>query len=92
MREALKGRDLSFTEIAKLVGERWQSLDLSDKEPCERQAQEMKEKYYNELSEYKKTDQYGTYQKYLNEFKAKHNPQQSKKHGKVEYIRILTFC
>jgi len=81
MREALKGQDLSFTEIAKLVGERWQGLDLANKEPCERQAQEMKEKYYTELSEYKKTDRYQTYQKYLNEFKAKHNQKQSTSSG-----------
>ncbi|GAB7345397.1 hypothetical protein MBLNU457_3738t1 [Dothideomycetes sp. NU457] len=84
MREVLKGQDLSFTEIAKLVGERWQGLDLASKEPCERQAQEMKEKYYNELSEYKKTEEYQTYQKYLNEFKAKHNQKQNAKRPRTD--------
>lgn len=32
-----------------------------------------KEKYYAGLAEYKKTPQYEAYQKYLEDFKAKHN-------------------
>lgn len=76
MRDRLKGQDLSFTEIAKIVGERWQVLSTNEKEPCERQAQAMKEKYYADLAEYKKTPQYSGYQEYLIEFKAKHNQKQ----------------
>lgn len=76
MRDRLKGQDLSFTEIAKIVGERWQVLSAHEKEPCERQAQTMKEKYYADLTEYKKTPQYNLYQDYLAEFKAKHSQQQ----------------
>ena len=72
MRESLKGQDLSFTEIAKVVGERWQVLPTEEREGCERQANGAKEKYYAELAEYKKTPQFETYQKYLEEFKAKH--------------------
>ncbi|OCK78831.1 hypothetical protein K432DRAFT_406138 [Lepidopterella palustris CBS 459.81] len=72
MREVLKGQDLSFTEIAKIVGERWQVLSSDAREACERQANIAKEKYYSELAEYKKTPQYEAYQKYLEEFKAKH--------------------
>ena len=75
MRETLKAQELSFTEIAKLVGERWQELRTSEKEPCERQAQEMKERFYSELAEYKKTPQWGDYQQYLADFKAKHSQQ-----------------
>ena len=69
----MKGQDLSFTEIAKVVGERWQVLPPDERETCERQANGAKEKYYVELSEYKKTPQYEAYQKYLEDFKAKHN-------------------
>lgn len=69
----LKGQDLSFTEIAKVVGERWQVLPAEEREACERQANGAKEKYYAGLAEYKKTPQYEAYQKYLEEFKAKHN-------------------
>ncbi|KAL1595857.1 hypothetical protein SLS60_009547 [Paraconiothyrium brasiliense] len=72
VRETLKGQDLSFTEIAKIVGERWQVLPADSREACERQANSAKEKYYAELAEYKKTSEYELYQKYLEEFKAKH--------------------
>ncbi|KAF1974001.1 hypothetical protein BU23DRAFT_638557 [Bimuria novae-zelandiae CBS 107.79] len=72
VRETLKGQELSFTEIAKVVGERWQVLPAEAREACERQASSAKEKYYAELAEYKKTPEYESYQKYLEEFKAKH--------------------
>jgi hypothetical protein len=71
MRVDLKGRPLSFTEIAKLVGENWQSLPPNEKEPYETQAFNMKEKYNAELIEYKKTENHGKYMEYLNEFKDK---------------------
>lgn len=68
----MKGQDLSFTEIAKRVGERWQVVDPEIRENCERQANAAKEQYYRELAIYKKTPQYESYQKYLEEFKSKH--------------------
>jgi hypothetical protein len=73
VRESLKGQDLSFTEIAKVVGEKWQVLPAEEREGCERQANGAKEKYYAELAEYKKTPNYEAYQKYLEDFKAKHS-------------------
>jgi hypothetical protein len=76
MREELKGRNLSFTEIAKLVGENWQSLSPREKEPYEQQAFSAKERYNSELSEYKKTSQYREYAQYLAEFKARQSNQQ----------------
>ncbi|KAK4034096.1 hypothetical protein C8A01DRAFT_19047 [Parachaetomium inaequale] len=80
MREELKGRNLSFTEIAKLVGENWQSLTAAEKEPFESQAQAIKDKYLSDLSEYKKTPEYRKYISYLQEFKAKHaSPSQDNK-------------
>jgi hypothetical protein len=72
MREELKGRNLTFTEIAKLVGENWQSLSQAEKEPFESQAQAMKDKFHSDLAEYKKTPEYRKYILYLQEFKAKH--------------------
>ena len=71
MREDLKGRSLSFTEIAKLVGENWQNLSPSEKEPYEQQAFAAKEKYTIELAEYRKTESHRAYSEYLIEFKAK---------------------
>lgn len=76
MREDLKGKHLSFTEIAKLVGENWQTLSPAEKEPYEHQAFVAKERYNNELNEYKKTEQYKEYARYLAEFKAKQQNQQ----------------
>lgn len=72
VREQLKGETLSFADIAKIVGERWQVLSPEEREKCDRRAAEAKERYYQLLSEYKKTPQYAQYQVYLAEFKAKH--------------------
>lgn len=84
MREDLKGRPLSFTEIAKLVGENWQNLSPSEKDPYERQAFAAKEKYTVELSEYRQTESYRTYSEYLMEFKAKQlQLQESNQEGTV---------
>jgi hypothetical protein len=76
MREELKGRNLSFTEIAKLVGENWQNLAPTEKEPYEQQAFSAKERYNNELTEYKKTNNYKEYAQYLADFKARQSNQQ----------------
>ncbi|OIW35274.1 hypothetical protein CONLIGDRAFT_627336 [Coniochaeta ligniaria NRRL 30616] len=72
MRDDLKGRNLTFTEIAKLVGEHWQNLSVVEKEPYESQAQTAKDRYNNQLAEYKKTPNYKRYQDYLEEFKSRY--------------------
>lgn len=59
MRDEMKGQNLSFIEIAKLVGERWQALPQSEKEPFETRALQAKERYSRELAEYRKTPEYG---------------------------------
>lgn len=76
MREDLKGKNLTFTEIAKLVGENWQSLAPAEKEPYEQAAFADKERYNTELTEYKKTTQYIDYSQYLLEFKTRQANQQ----------------
>ena len=72
IRDDVRGQNMSFTDIAKLVGDRWQKLAPAEKEPYETQAATAKEKYNAELAEYKKTDSYREYMRYLGEFKAKH--------------------
>jgi hypothetical protein len=72
IREEIKDDNLSFTIIAKLVGDRWQKLDPVEKEPYESQAAAAKERYNVQLSAYKKTDAYKEYMQYLADFKAKH--------------------
>ena len=75
MREAMKSKELSFSDMAKLVGERWQELTPAEKEPCERKAQAMKEAYHVKLAEYKKTPEYTSYQQYLVDFRIRHKQQ-----------------
>lgn len=78
LRESLKGdRSLTFTEIAKLVGEHWQNLSLPDREVYEGQARRSKDRYYREMAVYKETPEYRKYMKYLDEFNDKQsNPSQ----------------
>jgi hypothetical protein len=77
VREELKGRNLSFTEVAKLVEENWRNLAPGEKEPDQQQAFSAKERYNNERAEYKKTDNYRKYSQYLAELQARHSdPQQ----------------
>ncbi|KAM0690309.1 hypothetical protein Q7P36_009076 [Cladosporium allicinum] len=81
VREHLKGKDLSFTEIAKTVGERWQVLAPDEKATYESRSQAMKDHYYAQLAEYKKTQEYSQYQDYLADFKAKHE------HGNAKRLK-----
>lgn len=72
VRDDLKSECLSFTEIAKRVGEMWQALGPNEREPFEAQAGAAKEEYLAELARYKQTSKYKEYTEYLADFKAKH--------------------
>ncbi|KAG5931027.1 hypothetical protein E4U60_006563 [Claviceps pazoutovae] len=71
MRDDLKSQNLSFTEIAKLVGENWQTIPPADKEVFERQANAAKARYHRQLAEYKTTSDFRKYTQYLYEFKQR---------------------
>jgi HMG (high mobility group) box len=73
IREEVRCQNLSFTEIAKLVGDRWQKLSSDEKDPFESKASEAKEKFNVQLAQYKKTDSYKSYVQYISDFKAKHS-------------------
>ncbi|KAL8773137.1 MAG: hypothetical protein Q9209_001813 [Squamulea sp. 1 TL-2023] len=73
VRDDLKSDNLSFTEIAKRVGERWQMLSPEERVPYEGKAASAKEEYLAELAQYKKTQQFREHAQYLVEFKAKHS-------------------
>ncbi|KFX99809.1 hypothetical protein V490_01647 [Pseudogymnoascus sp. VKM F-3557] len=77
MRGELKGRSLSFTEITKLVGQNWQNLTASGREPYEQQSFDAKERCRIELVEYEQTESYKAYSEYLLDFKAKQLPESS---------------
>ena len=84
VREEVKAESLSFIEIARLVGERWQKLDPNQKELFESHASTHKDNYSKELADYKKTDAYNEYIQYLADFKAK-NAQSDAKRPKLEH-------
>jgi len=71
IREENEVKRLSFTVITKLVGESWQRLSPSEKEPYKQQAFTTKERYNNEVVEYKKTERYRKHAQYLAGFKAR---------------------
>ncbi|KAI9752497.1 MAG: hypothetical protein M1815_000457 [Lichina confinis] len=72
MRENLKGQNLSFTEIAKLVGQHWQDLSAEEKASYESQAALAKQEFNRQLLDYKRTENYQDHLRYLAEFRAKH--------------------
>ena len=71
IREELKPQNLSFTDIAKRVGERWQILPIEEKDAFESEAGCAKEKYNAEMARYKRTAKYREYTQYLADFKLK---------------------
>ena len=73
VREQLRPMKLSFTKIAKTVGEKWQGLVPEEKEPYESQATAAKETYNAKMAKYKRTPQFAEYQRYLTDFKARHS-------------------
>jgi hypothetical protein len=84
IREEVKDLNLSFTQIAKLVGDRWQKLDPLGKEPFEAQASAAKERYNVQLAGYRKTEEYREYMAYLADFKLKHGQPSEAKRPKLE--------
>ncbi|CAG8586595.1 612_t:CDS:2 [Ambispora gerdemannii] len=72
VREEYQGQNISFPDMAKIVGERWKTIPISEKEAIEADAAKAKEKYRAELEVYKTTDQWKQYQEYLKDFKAKY--------------------
>lgn len=69
-RAELKQQNRSFTDLAKIIGDRWKSIPVAEKDAYERNAMNARENYLKQKEEYQKTDAYKTYQKYLTDFKA----------------------
>ncbi|KAG2230861.1 hypothetical protein INT48_009242 [Thamnidium elegans] len=70
-RTELKDQNLSFAELAKIVGEQWKNLSHVEKQAYERMAMRAKDEYLADLEQYRQTSQYVHYQDYLNDFKSK---------------------
>ncbi|KAE8847429.1 hypothetical protein HRS9122_04336 [Pyrenophora teres f. teres] len=60
---------LSFVDIAREVGRRWQDLPPEKKRIWESNAARAMQEFEAHMDEYKKTDNYRKYQTYLNDFK-----------------------
>ena len=71
VREEQKDANLNFTQLARLVGDRWKVLSQIDKEAIESDAAELKRQYTTAVEEYKKSRQSRLYQDYLLEFKER---------------------
>lgn len=57
-RTQLKGHNMTFVEIAKIVGDQWKNLGINQKQQYERTAMRAKDEYIDALNEYRKTDEY----------------------------------
>lgn len=68
VREDLKSQRLSFTNISKEVGERWQRLTPEEKHGWRRQSATPREQYKSDLVKYHQSDHHRDYLQYLSEF------------------------
>ena len=85
MREDLKDKSLSFTELTKIIGRKWQCLTPSEKESYEQQSFAEKETFTIESAEYITTESYKTYSEYLLDFKAKQLRSQASNQQRMVY-------
>ena len=83
VREEIKGQSMPFTEISKLVGDKWQALPAAEKEQWKQQAAAPWEKYKQDLATYQKTEEHAKYEQYLADFKAAQLAKQNEVQGWV---------
>jgi hypothetical protein len=83
---------LSFVDIAKEVGRRWQVLPAERKRVWESHAARALQEYERQMDEYKKTDSWRKYQVYLNEFKTQQaqaaKPKRPSSHRVDSFTRV----
>ncbi|KAI9273765.1 hypothetical protein EDC94DRAFT_592698 [Helicostylum pulchrum] len=70
VRAELKKQNKSFTDLAKIIGDRWKNISPEEKEAYEINALKSREEYLKKLEEYHKTDSFKKYQQYISDFKA----------------------
>ena len=81
VREEVNGQSMPFSEISKLVGEKWQALPPAEKEEWKELAAVPWEKYKQDLATYQQTDEYRKYEQYLAEFRAAQSARQNEGQG-----------
>ncbi|KAH9875665.1 hypothetical protein IAQ61_003129 [Plenodomus lingam] len=72
---------LSFVNIAREVGRRWQELPAEQKRVWESNAARAMQEFEAQMDEYKKTDNWRNYQIYLNDFRTQQTAPSSKRPG-----------
>jgi hypothetical protein len=70
-RAQLKAHNMTFVEIAKIVGDQWKNLGISQKQQYERTAMRAKDEYIDALNEYRKTNEYKVNIKFFFSFNKK---------------------
>ncbi|KAL8782415.1 MAG: hypothetical protein Q9195_009647 [Heterodermia aff. obscurata] len=81
VREENKALSLPFTEISKMVGDKWQALPPAEKEQWKQLAAAPWEKYKQDLAAYQQTEDYQKYQQYVVDFKAAQSAKQNEAQG-----------
>ena len=89
-RDQLKDQPLSFTELSRQVGERWQALSTEEKEHWKQKAAIPWEKYKVDLAQYQKTERYQDYQRYFSDFKAREGRKNPERKYNSTYQRSST--
>src|ERR1043165_2451081 len=56
VREEFSGQNISFPDMAKIVGDRWKNIRPEEKEAYENEAAKKKEEYQTEMAAYKTTE------------------------------------
>jgi hypothetical protein len=79
-------RSLSFVEIAKEVGRRWQNMPADKKHVWECEAARAMQQYETAMDEYRKSPEYAQYQDYLDEFRRKQIAMKEKKEAASKTI------
>lgn len=70
VRDDLRVQLLSFAELSRRVGDRWQSLSTEQKEVWKQKAAEPLEKYNIALTKYQKSEEGKEYRSYLLDFRS----------------------
>ncbi|KAF2832337.1 hypothetical protein CC86DRAFT_401107 [Ophiobolus disseminans] len=82
LREDPDVSQLSFVNIAREVGRRWQDLPAMQKRGWESDAARAMQEFEAQMDEYKRTDNWRKYQRYLNDFKSQQSQQIQSSSGK----------
>ncbi|RCH79247.1 hypothetical protein CU098_000646, partial [Rhizopus stolonifer] len=91
VRAELKQQNKSFTDLAKIIGDRWKNITPAEKEMYETIALKAREEYLKKIEEYQKTDAFKKYQQYISDFKAENEAaarpvgRPRKRHRRDEY-------